>query len=146
MAEKPILLVEDNEDDIQLTLRAFKKGNVANGIQVARDGEEALDYIFCRGPYKDRDPGELPTVILLDLKLPKLDGIEVLKSVRANEATALIPVVILTSSKEESDLMNGYRNGCNSYIRKPIDFDEFVEAVKQMGLYWLLLNEAPPKI
>ena len=145
MAEKPILLVEDNEDDIQLTLRAFKQGNIANGIQVVRDGEEALNYLFCKNKYKDRNPKEIPAVILLDLKLPKMDGIEVLKQIRANDATALIPVVILTSSKEEADLINGYKNGCNSYIRKPVAFDEFVDVIKQMGLYWLLLNEAPPK-
>ena len=145
MAEKPILLVEDNEDDIQLTLRAFKQGNISNGIQVVREGEEALNYLFCKNKYKDRNPKEIPAVILLDLKLPKMDGIEVLKQIRANDATALIPVVILTSSKEEADLINGYKNGCNSYIRKPVAFDEFVYVIKQMGLYWLLLNEAPPK-
>ena len=145
MAEKPILLVEDNEDDIQLTLRAFKQGNISNGIQVVREGEEALNYLFCKNKYKDRNPKEIPAVILLDLKLPKMDGIEVLKQIRANDATALIPVVILTSSKEEADLINGYKNGCNSYIRKPVAFDEFVDVIKQMGLYWLLLNEAPPK-
>ena len=145
MAEKPILLVEDNEDDIQLTLRAFKQGNISNGIQVVREGEEALNYLFCKNKYKDRNPKEIPAVILLDLKLPKMDGIEVLKQIRANDATALIPVVILSSSKEEADLINGYKNGCNSYIRKPVAFDEFVDVIKQMGLYWLLLNEAPPK-
>lgn len=145
MKTKPILLIEDNEDDIQLTLRAFRKGKIANGVQVVRDGVEALDYLFCREKYKDRDPIDNPAVILLDLKLPKIDGMEVLKTIRANESTSIIPVVILTSSKEEVDLINGYKNGCNSYIRKPIDFDEFVEVIRQMGLYWLILNEAPPK-
>lgn len=145
MNTKTILLIEDNEDDIQLTLRAFKKENIVNEICVVRDGEEALEYLFCNGRYKDRDPEETPAVILLDLKLPKLNGIEVLKRIRADKASSLIPVVILTSSKEESDLINGYDSGCNSYIRKPVDFDEFVESVRQLGMYWLLLNESPPK-
>ena len=145
MTSKSILLVEDNEDDIQLTLRAFKKGNIVNNVVVVRDGEEALEYLLCIGKYKDRDPEDAPAVVLLDLKLPKLNGIEVLKQIRGNPKIRMIPVVILTSSREERDLTEGYRSGCNSYIRKPVDFDRFVEAVKQLGMYWLLLNEAPPK-
>jgi two-component system response regulator len=145
MENKKILLVEDNEDDIQLTLRAFKKENIANNIITVRDGQEALDYLLCKGKFTNRDPQDTPAVILLDLKLPKLNGIEVLQRIRREKTTALIPVVILTSSKEEQDLINGYQHGCNSYIRKPVDFQTFAEAVKQLGLYWLLLNEVPPK-
>jgi CheY-like chemotaxis protein len=142
---KSILLVEDNPDDEALTLRALKKNNIANAVNVARDGEEALDYLFARGRYKGREPADLPTVVLLDLKLPKIDGLEVLTQLRAHERTRLLPVVILTSSKEEQDLLRGYRLGANSYIRKPVDFDQFVEAIRQLGLYWLVLNEAPYK-
>jgi two-component system response regulator len=144
MDNKTILLVEDNPDDEALTLRALKKNNILNEVAVARDGAEALDYLFCRGAHAHRDPHELPAVTLLDLKLPKVDGLEVLKQIRANPSTQLLPVVILTSSKEEQDLVNGYRFGANSYIRKPVDFNQFVDAVRQLGLYWLVLNEPPP--
>ncbi|MCW5747029.1 MAG: response regulator [Alphaproteobacteria bacterium] len=144
MSTKAILLVEDNPDDEALTLRAFHKNNIRNDVVVARDGVEALDYLFATGPHAGRDAGELPQVVLLDLKLPRVDGLEVLRRVRANERTRLLPIVILTSSKEERDLIEGYRLGCNSYVRKPVDFDEFIEAARQLGLYWLLINEAPP--
>ena len=140
-----ILLVEDNPDDEALTLRALKKNNIGNRVVVAHDGTEALDFLFCTGNYANRDPRELPQVVLLDLKLPKLDGLEVLKRIRADPRTSLLPVVILTSSKEEQDLLKSYKNGANSYIRKPVDFNQFVEAVRQLGLYWLVLNEAPPR-
>jgi two-component system, response regulator len=142
--DKVILLVEDNPDDEALTLRALRKNGIQNEVIVARDGAEALDYLFGTGAYEGRDVSVLPTVTLLDLKLPKVDGLEVLKRVRANERTQLLPMVILTSSKEEQDLINGYKLGANSYIRKPVDFAKFMEAVRQLGLYWLLLNEAPP--
>ena len=144
MAEKIILLVEDNPDDETLTLRALKKNNIKNKVIVVRDGVEALDYLFCRGGYADRDPGLLPQVVLLDLKLPKLDGLEVLRQIRANERTKLQPVVILTSSKEDQDLIKGYKLGVNSYVRKPVNFGDFSEAIRQLGLYWLILNEIPP--
>ena len=139
-----ILLVEDNPDDIELTLRAFRKNKIANGLAITRDGAEALDYLFCRGAYCERDIMDLPRLILLDLNLPKLDGLQVLERLRADERTKLVPVVILTSSKEEQDMLNGYRHGANSYVRKPVDFNAFVEAVRQIGLYWLLINETPP--
>lgn len=142
---KLILLVEDNPDDEALTLRALKKNNVLNEVVVARDGAEALDYMFGTGAYSGRDVRVLPQVVLLDLKLPKVDGMEVLRRIRADERTRLVPVVILTSSREEQDLINGYGRGANSYIRKPVDFNQFMEAVRQLGLYWLVLNEAPPK-
>jgi two-component system response regulator len=145
MAQKPILLVEDNPDDEALTVRAFRKNNVSNDVVVVRDGAEALDYLFATGRHAGRPQSALPQVVLLDLKLPKMDGLEVLRRIRADERTRLLPVVILTSSKEERDLVDGYRFGCNSYVRKPVDFDEFIEAARQLGLYWLLLNEAPPK-
>ena len=138
-----ILLVEDNPDDVELTLRAFRKNNIANDVTIARDGVEALDYLFCTGAYTGRDTNETPRVILLDLKLPKMDGLQVLERLRTDERTLFIPVVILTSSKEEQDLVSGYKTGANSYVRKPVDFNEFVEAVRQIGLYWLLINEAP---
>ena len=144
MAEKIILLVEDNPDDETLTLRALKKNNIKNKVIVVRDGAEALDYLFCRREYADRNPCSLPQVVLLDLKLPKLDGLEVLRQIRANEQTKLQPVVILTSSKEDQDLINGYKLGANSYVRKPVNFEDFSEAIKQLGLYWLILNEIPP--
>jgi two-component system, response regulator len=142
--DKVILLVEDNPDDEALTLRALRKNNIQNQVVVAHDGVEALDYLFGTGTYEGRDVTALPSVTLLDLKLPKVDGLEVLKRVRANEQTQFLPVVILTSSKEEQDLINGYKLGANSYIRKPVDFAQFIEAVRQLGLYWLLLNEAAP--
>ena len=137
MKEGLILLVEDNPDDEKLTLRALKKNNIANPILVARDGQEAVNYLF--------DPAKtLPAVVLLDLKLPKIGGLEILKRARADERTKRIPIVVLTSSKEDTDLVASYNLGCNSYIRKPVDFVQFTEAVKQLGLYWLLLNEPPP--
>ncbi len=146
MDNKIILLVEDNPDDVELTLRALKKSNITNEVLVMRDGVEALDYLFATGVHADRDISIMPAVILLDLKLPKVDGLEVLRRLRANDQTKLLPVVILTSSKEERDLIDGYKLGANSYIRKPVDFAQFTEAVHQLGLYWLLLNEAPPPI
>jgi CheY-like chemotaxis protein len=145
MGKKIILLVEDNPDDVDLTLRALKKGNIVNDVVVARDGVEALDYLFGTGAHVGRDLSIMPTVVLLDLKLPKIDGLEVLRRLRADERTKLLPVVILTSSNEEQDLIDGYKLGANSYIRKPVDFVQFTEAVHQLGLYWLLLNEPPPE-
>lgn len=144
MNQKKILLVEDNPDDEALTLRALNKSRVANKIDVVRDGAEALDYLFCMGSFADRDPLDLPQVILLDLKLPKVDGLEVLRRIRASQHTGMLPVVILTTSKEEQDLLNAYANGANSYVRKPVDFNEFAEAISRLGLYWLVLNEVPP--
>jgi CheY-like chemotaxis protein len=144
MLNKMIMLVEDNPDDEALTLRALRKNNIQNTVVVARDGVEALDYLFGTGIHAARDTRLKPVVVLLDLKLPKIDGVEVLRRLRADERTKLIPVVVLTSSKEEQDLINSYSFGCNSYIRKPVDFVQFVEAVRQLGLYWLVLNEAPP--
>jgi two-component system response regulator len=141
--DEKILLVEDNPDDVELTMRAFRKNNIANNIVVTRDGVEALDYLFCQGKHAERDIDDTPRLILLDLKLPKLDGLQVLARLRANDHTKLIPVVILTSSKEEQDMVSGYRSGANSYVRKPVDFNKFVEAVRQIGLYWLLINESP---
>jgi two-component system response regulator len=145
MMGKIILLVEDNPDDEALTLRAFKKCNIANEVVVARDGQEALDYLFGTGQFAGRLASDLPAVVLLDLKLPKIDGLEVLRRLRADERTRLAPVVILTSSREERDVISGYRLGANSYIRKPVDFEQFTDSVKQLGLYWLLLNESPPQ-
>ena len=143
MKQPVILLVEDNADDEALTMRALKKNNISNEIVVARDGVEALDYLFATGVHAGRDVGMQPAVILLDLKLPKLDGFEVLRRLRADQRTKLLPVVILTSSKEQQDIANGYGLGANSYVRKPVDFQQFVEAVRQLGLYWLVLNENP---
>jgi CheY-like chemotaxis protein len=143
MYPKLILLVEDNADDEALTLRALKKSKVANKIEVVRDGAEALDFLFCKGSYSGRDPSDLPQVILLDLKLPKVDGLEVLRRIRADDRTHMLPVVILTSSREEQDLVNAYSSGANSYVRKPVDFSQFVDAIGQLGLYWLVLNEVP---
>ncbi len=142
MKNQVILLVEDNPDDEALTLRAFHKNSIRNQVLVAHDGVEALDYLFGRAAYAGRDTHETPEVILLDLKLPRLDGLEVLRQLRADERTRLVPVVILTSSREEQDLIQGYRLGANSYVRKPVDFTQFMEAVRQLGLYWLVLNEA----
>jgi CheY-like chemotaxis protein len=144
MSKKNILLVEDNPDDEALTLRALKKNNILNEVIVARDGAEALDYLFGTGAYADRDLNIMPQIILLDLKLPKVDGLEILRRLRADERTKLLPVVILTSSKEDKDVINGYSLGANSYIRKPVDFTQFSEAVRQLGLYWLILNEPVP--
>ena len=145
MKDRVILLVEDNPDDEMLTLRAFKKNNIANEVIIARDGAEALEYLFGTGQYEKRDLSIMPAVILLDLKLPKVDGLEVLRRLRANDRTRRLPVVIVTSSKEERDIVSSYDMGANSYIHKPVDFDRFIQAVGQLGLYWLLLNELPPK-
>ena len=145
MSERVVLLVEDNPDDEALTLRAFKKNNIKNTVVVVRDGQEALDYLFCKGVYENRESSCLPELILLDLKLPKIDGIEVLKKIKTDSRIRLLPVVILTSSKEEQDLIESYSLGANSYIRKPVDFEQFIEAVKQLGIYWLLINEKPPR-
>ena len=144
MEEKIILLVEDNPDDVTLTERALKKSHILNKLIITKDGADALDFIFGTGTYSDRDMGIMPEVVLLDLKLPKIDGLEVLKRIRSDKRTKLLPVVILTSSKEEKDLINGYTLGANSYIRKPVNFNQLVEAIRQLGLYWLVLNEAPP--
>jgi two-component system response regulator len=144
MADSPIMLVEDNADDEALTLRALKRNNIHNEVVVARDGVEALDYLFGTGVHAERDLALMPQLILLDLKLPRIDGLQVLRRLRADNRTRLLPVVILTSSKEQQDLIEGYSLGANSYVRKPVDFGQFVEAVRQLGLYWLLLNEAPP--
>ena len=137
-----ILLVEDNPDDVELTLHALKKNNIVNPVKIVRDGQEALDYLYHKGKYESMDY-DLPNVILLDLKLPKVDGIEVLQRIKSDRKTKLTPVVVLTSSKEESDLLRSYDLGVNSYIRKPIDFDQFVETVRQIGFYWMLINEQP---
>lgn len=145
MENKMILLVEDNPDDEALTLRALKKNNIGNELVIVRDGAEALDFLFGTGAFAGRDPSQLPQVVLLDLKLPKIDGLEVLRRVRENPITQLLPVVILTSSKEEQDMITSYKLGANSYVRKPVDFNQFVMAVRQLGLYWLVLNEAPPR-
>jgi len=141
--EVEILLVEDNPNDVELTLRALKKHNITNKVHVVKDGAEALEYIFVKGAYASRDINHSPKVILLDLKLPKVDGLEVLRQIKSNERTKMIPVVVLTSSKEERDLVESYRLGANSYITKPVDFESFVKAVSELGLYWLLLNQPP---
>ena len=141
MIKRNILLVEDNPDDVELTLRALNKNNIANEVIVAKDGVEALDYLFGEGTYAGRDATNVPAVILLDLKLPRIDGLEVLERLRKDERTKFAPVVVLTSSKEEQDLVRSYKLGANSYIRKPVDFIQFSEAVRQLGLYWLVLNE-----
>ena len=142
--DKIILLIEDNPDDEALTLRALKKNNIKNEVVVAHDGAEALDYLFGTGSYTGRDLTIMPQLTLLDLKLPKVDGLEVLRQLRADELTRLLPVVILTSSNEEQDRNNGYGLGANSYVRKPVDFGQFIDAVRQLGLYWLILNEPAP--
>lgn len=144
MDDKIILLVEDNADDEKLTLRALKKNNIRNEVVVARNGVEALDYLFGTGTYAGRNLKVMPQVVLLDLKLPKLDGLEVLRRLRTDDRTKLLPVVILTSSNEEQDRINGYGLGANSYVRKPVDFNQFSEAACQLGLYWLVLNEPAP--
>jgi len=141
-----ILLVEDNPDDVALTLRAFKKSNILNDVVVANDGVEALDYLFATGAHTGRDTSVMPQIVLLDLKLPKLDGMEVLRQIRSDDRTKLLPVIILTSSKEEQDVVNGYNLGANSYIRKPVDFSQFSESIRQLGLYWLVLNEPLPAL
>lgn len=143
MAEKTILLVEDNRDDEELTLRALRKNNIKNKIVVVRDGAEALDYLFAANQYAGRDAMDWPAVVLLDLKLPKISGLDVLKRIRSDERSRMLPVVILTSSKEEEDINGSYGLGVNSYVRKPVEFAQFLEAVKQIGLYWLLINEPP---
>ncbi len=144
MNPKSILLVEDTPDDVDLTLRAFKKNNIANEVIVAKDGVEALDYLFGRGAHAGRDTGKMPAVILLDLNLPRMNGLEVLRRLRADKRTKLLPMVILTSSKKERDKIDGYKLGANSYIRKPVDATKFREAIHELGLYWLVLNEPPP--
>lgn len=139
-----ILLVEDNPQDIELTLRTLKKKNIANRIQIVKDGAEALEYIFATGAYADRDITERPKLILLDLKLPKVNGLELLQKIKTDERTKVIPVVVLTSSKEEQDIIESYRLGVNSYITKPVDFEKFSQVIENTGLYWLLINEPPP--
>jgi len=143
--EVEILLVEDNPSDLEVALRALKEHNICNKVQVARDGEEALDFIFCQGAFANRNIDDLPRVILLDLKLPLIDGLEVLRQIRANERTRRVPVVVLTSSTEERDVVESYALGVNSYIAKPVDFDQFSEAMHTIGMYWLLLNRPPAK-
>jgi two-component system response regulator len=144
IAPRIILLVEDNRDDEELTLRALARNNIGNEVVVVRDGQEAVDWLEAAGPYASRDPNAVPALILLDLKLPKIDGLDVLRRLRANPRTAIVPVVILTSSKEERDRASGYLRGANSYVQKPVDFTAFVDAVRQLGMYWLVLNEPPP--
>lgn len=144
MMDGYILLVEDNQDDEELTLIAFKKANILNEIVITRDGQEALDFLYAQGNYAGRDPGDLPQVILLDLKLPKLSGLEVLERVRSDPRTRLVPVVVMTSSSEEEDILKSYRLGANSYVRKPVEFQRFADSVRQLGLYWLLINQTPP--
>lgn len=144
MKDRIILLVEDNPDDEELTLRALRQGNVANEVAVARDGSEALDFLFSTGSHAGRDPALMPTVVLLDLKLPKLSGLDVLQRLRADPRSRLLPVVVLTSSSEDEDMLRSYRFGANSYVRKPVEFASFANAVTQLGVYWMLLNESPP--
>ena len=144
MSELVILLVEDNSSDEELTLRALRRANIANRVVVTRDGAEALDYLFARGVHAGRDPSVITQVVLLDLNLPKIGGLEVLRAIRADDRTRLLPVVILTSSMEDRDLIGGYSSGANSYVVKPVDFGQFAEAVRQLGLYWLVLNHRPP--
>ena len=142
--EVQILLVEDDPADIELTLHVMRREGLANTIEVVRDGEEALDYLFCRGPYSDRQPDQPPRLVLLDLKLPKVDGLEVLRAMKDDPRTRLVPVVILTASREEQDIVEGYRLGVNSYIQKPVDFEQFRQTIKQIGLFWLVINVPPP--
>lgn len=146
MKDKTILLVEDNPSDVDLTKRALMKGHIVNELVVVTDGQEALDYLLGVGAYAGRDKSDLPTLTLLDLKLPKVSGLDVLRRIRTERTTRRIPVVILTSSREEQDMAAGYDLGVNSYIRKPVDFEHFVQSVSQLGLYWLVLNEPPPKV
>ncbi len=145
MDQTTILLIEDNPDDVELTLHAFQKNNMANEVVVASDGAEGLDYLFGTGKYAGRDADEPPALILLDLQLPKVGGLEVLRKVREDERTKRVPVVIMTTSDEEEDIVNGYNGGANSYLRKPVDFGEFMNAVKQLEMYWMVLNTPPPK-
>lgn len=145
MTEKIILLVEDNPDDEELTIRSLRRANIANEIIVARDGVEALDFLNREGKFKDEDKGKIPALVLLDLKLPKLNGIDVLKRMRGDPRTQLIPVVVLTSSSEEDDMLQSYQFGANSYVRKPVDFSQFATAVNQLGIFWLLYNQEPPR-
>ena len=142
--EVEILLVDDSPEDVELTVLALRRNKLSNDIHIAEDGAEALDFLFCRGPYKDRSFSHPPKLVLLDLKLPKVDGLEVLKAVRSDERTKAIPVVILTSSKEQRDLIDGYNLGVSAYIQKPVDFDQFAETIKQVGMFWLLINQPPP--
>ena len=144
ITNRTILLVEDNPDDEELTLRALSRNNISNQVVVVRDGQEAVDWLEGAGTHAGRDPLDIPALILLDLKLPKIDGLDVLRRLRANPRTALVPVVILTSSKEDRDRASGYQSGANSYVQKPVDFTSFVDAVRQLGMYWLMLNEPPP--
>ena len=144
MTDKPILLVEDNPDDELLTRRAFKKNNILNELIVARDGVEALDYLFCTGPHAGRDITALPQLVLLDLNIPRIGGLDVLRRIRGSEVTRLLSVVVLTSSKEDEDVVRSYTLGANAFVRKPVEFDAFTEAVRTLGLFWLLLNELPP--
>ncbi len=144
MRNRVILLVEDNPNDVELTLRAFEKSNVTREIVVARDGEQAIQFLFSTGPHAGRDPGRMPEVVLLDMKLPKIDGLSVLRRMRADERTRRLPVVMLTSSKEERDVVTSYDLGANSFVRKPVDFGEFVDAARHLGIYWLTMNEPPP--
>ncbi len=146
MPDKFILLVEDNPDDELLTLRALRRNRIANRVDVVRDGAEALDYLFCRGLHAGRDRAAIPTLIMLDLKLPKVDGLEVLEAIRGNDATRTTPVVLLTSSREEKDRLNGYRLGANSFVQKPVEFGDFSRAIEQLQMYWLVLNEPPPQM
>lgn len=138
-----ILLVEDDPNDIELTQRAFKKVNLLNELKVVTDGQMALDYLFCEGEYRGRDADDFPSVVLLDLNMPKMDGFEVLKRLRANEKTRLLPVVIMTSSSQDVDMFKSYQSGCNGYVQKPVNFDEFIRSVNTLGMYWLLLNRSP---
>src|SRR5258708_36673447 len=141
--EVEILLVDDSAEDVELTIRALRRNNICNEIQIAEDGVEALDFLFCRGPHKERSFSHPPKLVLLDLKLPKVDGLEVLKEIRSDERTKAIPVVILTSSKEQRDLIDGYNLGVSAYIQKPVDFDQFSETIRHVGMFWLLINQAP---
>jgi two-component system response regulator len=142
--EVEILLVDDSTEDVELTVLALRRNKICNEIQVAEDGSEALDFLFCRGPHKDRRFSHPPKLVLLDLKLPKVDGLQVLRAIRADERTKAIPVVILTSSKEQRDLIDGYNLGVSAYIQKPVDFNQFSETIRQLGMFWLLINQAPP--